>query len=431
MATLESRGRSGKMRASVRPLVTICAVVMFLLLPVQFVYLPLRMSAADVWVVATLPLYWMALVSLRQPVRLPYLGAMLFLLAATTLASLVSADPVGGLAVALKEVYLYTWMVTMAGVFTLSEPAARRRLLLAWYAAAAVNGALILAQFVHPPLLQQMNSAVGALGGTLDPYRPSGLMANTNAAATFQLIGFVPLVALRLPARTLVPLGLFEVASIVGTGSMGAMLALVCGLAFALALLAVYARDLSSASSLVLRSSIVAALGAAAFLAFTSEASDIEARLQSVFLDRGERSAHTRFGIWDKGVQMLQEELPVMGIGPGRFRDLEGDEMHNDLLSFAVERGVLGLVGLCVLGALVIGRSMRTFRADPSPDGRWRVVFPAAVVALLAESQTHEVFHVREAWLVLALQEAVLWGAPRPASAPDGREPPARAEPAP
>ncbi|HZJ69688.1 MAG TPA: O-antigen ligase family protein, partial [Planctomycetota bacterium] len=188
------------------------------------------------------------------------------------------------------------------------------------------------------------------------------------------------------------------------------------GLACALALLAVYARDLSSASSLVLRSTLVAAVVAAAVLVFTSDVSEIEARLQSVFLDRGERSAHTRFGIWDRGMRILQEEVPVGGIGPGRFRELEGDEMHNDLLSFAVERGVLGLLGLCVIGALVVGRAMRTFRADPSPDGHWRVVFPAAVVALLAESQTHEVFHVREAWLVLALQEAVLLGALGPAA---------------
>lgn len=410
------------MRASVRPLVTICAVVMFLLLPVQFVYLPLRMSAADVWAVATMPLLWVALARLRQTVRLPYLAALLFVLAATLLASLLSADPVGGLAVALKETYLYAWMVTMAAVFALGGPRTPRRLLQAWYAGVAVNGALILAQFVHPPLQQQMNAAVGALGGTLDPYRPSGLMANTNAAAVFQLMGFVPLVALRLPPRTLVPLGLFTLASIVATGSMGAMLAWAAGLACALALLAVYARDLSSASSLVLRSTLVAAVVAAAVLVFTSDVSEIEARLQSVFLDRGERSAHTRFGIWDRGVRILQEEVPVGGIGPGRFRELEGDEMHNDLLSFAVERGVLGLLGLCVIGALVVGRAMRTFRADPSPDGRWRVVFPAAVVALLAESQTHEVFHVREAWLVLALQEAVLLGALGPAApaAPPG-----------
>jgi hypothetical protein len=237
------------MRASVRPLVTICAVVMFLLLPVQFVYLPLRMSAADVWAVATMPLLWVALARLRQTVRLPYLAAMLFVLAATLLASLLSADPVGGLAVALKETYLYAWMVTMAAVFALGGPQTPRRLLQAWYAGVAVNGALILAQFVHPPLQQQMNAAVGALGGTLDPYRPSGLMANTNAAAVFQLMGFVPLVALRLPPRTLVSLGLFTLASIVATGSMGAMLAWAAGLACALALLAVYARDLSSASS--------------------------------------------------------------------------------------------------------------------------------------------------------------------------------------
>jgi hypothetical protein len=36
-------------------------------------------------------------------------------------------------------------------------------------------------------------------------------------------------------------------------------------------------------------------------------------------------------------------------------------------------------------------------------------VFPAAIVATLFESLTHQTFHFRELWVVLALQEAMLF----------------------
>jgi hypothetical protein len=37
------------------------------------------------------------------------------------------------------------------------------------------------------------------------------------------------------------------------------------------------------------------------------------------------------------------------------------------------------------------------------------VVFIAALMAILVESLTHQIFHTREMWLVLALLEAVLY----------------------
>jgi hypothetical protein len=40
-------------------------------------------------------------------------------------------------------------------------------------------------------------------------------------------------------------------------------------------------------------------------------------------------------------------------------------------------------------------------------------VFPAALAAAMAASLTHEVFHSREVWLVLAVQEAFLGRARR------------------
>ena len=37
------------------------------------------------------------------------------------------------------------------------------------------------------------------------------------------------------------------------------------------------------------------------------------------------------------------------------------------------------------------------------------VVFLAMLIATIVESLTHQVFHTRELWLVLAVQEAVLY----------------------
>jgi hypothetical protein len=60
-------------------------------------------------------------------------------------------------------------------------------------------------------------------------------------------------------------------------------------------------------------------------------------------------------------------------------------------------------------------RSITVLGADRSPAARGRIVFPAAAAAFLVESLTHEVFHMRSLWLLVALQEATLWRARRQA----------------
>jgi O-antigen ligase len=100
----------------------------------------------------------------------------------------------------------------------------------------------------------------------------------------------------------------------------------------------------------------------------------------------------------------------VWGIGPDQYRevDLLQKPLHNDLLAFAVERGVIGLLGLVAFAALALYRAARRWR-DPARSPTERaldLVFLAAVVGFMVHAQFHQIFHHRAIWLVLALLEA-------------------------
>jgi hypothetical protein len=93
-----------------------------------------------------------------------------------------------------------------------------------------------------------------------------------------------------------------------------------------------------------------------------------------------------------------------------------------------VERGLLGTLGLVSFAIIAVGRAASIFLiANKEPAGARLavVVFLAAMIAILVESLTHQVFHFRELWLVLALQEALLFKmatSGRPVFAPEGEQ---------
>src|SRR5690606_5374458 len=101
------------------------------------------------------------------------------------------------------------------------------------------------------------------------------------------------------------------------------------------------------------------------------------------------------------------------GIGPENFRYVakQGKQLHNDSLAFLVERGPFGLLGLILLFIVAFLRAgVLVVRAKRHPGvvSAALVVFLAALVAGLFESMTHQVFHFRALWVVLAFQEAAL-----------------------
>jgi O-antigen ligase len=115
------------------------------------------------------------------------------------------------------------------------------------------------------------------------------------------------------------------------------------------------------------------------------------------------------------------------GVGPENFRVVDAaqndNQLHNDTLAFLVERGLLGLFGLGLFAGITLLKALQILNIYRKHPGRARwgvVVFLAALAATFVESLTHQVFHTRELWLVLAFQEAVLY---KMATSENGIEP--------
>jgi len=388
--------------------VTACVFVLLLLLPLKAVVLPLNMSPADLWAGLTLPLCWVVLTRQSRPIRLPYLPAILLILLATLMASLLSADPAAGLVAAVQDAYLYAWLVTLAAVFAAVDARAHRALLWAWCAGATAHAALLVAQFVHQPLIGATQDALGLVVTEYELDRPGGLTLNSNTAAMFQVLAFVPLVLLNLRGALLAALAALNAAAILATGSMGALVSMAAGVVVGTAVVLLLAGDTRTVARLAARSALALGLGLAALALLMQAGPELGEQVESTSWARHERSASGRYEIWGRGVDLLTSETPWWGIGPDRFRQITGHEMHNDALGFAVERGLLGLAGLCLLVALAAARSVELFRVECAAGRLQAAVFPAAVAASVAASLTHEVFHTREIWLLLALQEAGL-----------------------
>ena len=121
-----------------------------------------------------------------------------------------------------------------------------------------------------------------------------------------------------------------------------------------------------------------------------------------------------RFQLWEEG---LERSTP-WGVGPGalRVRLTSGVDvnvgLHNDLLSFYGERGVLGACGLLALLGAIGLRLLSAWRATPVSADSAAIfgVFLGSLLAVGVQSQTHQVFHFRFLWSTLAFLEcAVFW----------------------
>jgi O-antigen ligase len=92
----------------------------------------------------------------------------------------------------------------------------------------------------------------------------------------------------------------------------------------------------------------------------------------------------------------LYQRFPL-GIGPGTC------DLHNDYIAFLFERGPLGLIGWLWLVASGLLGSWRTARAQEDLFSRWQVLtFGAAFLSIMVNSLSHEVFHFRQVWMLMA-----------------------------
>jgi hypothetical protein len=384
---------------------------MFVTLPAEMLKLPFNVTLVDVWVAASLPLIWLSIPRGRQAVSLYYVVPM-WLIFVGSFASMFVAPALGNsLIVLLKEVFAFVWFITLAVVLVRLNSKDLRRIFMLWSAVVLAHGALIVAQFLWPELWYFMGAIMGRAQHEI--YRPSGMFSNANAAAFFQLLGFVPLLLARLPRRQSAILGLSLLATMLATGSMGAVVSFVGGWGAALAVLAAKGHYAAIARGAV-RLAVAGVLIGGLALLVISQNERYQTHLQRIIIGRAGRSSESRFDLWERGADVIaRKDVFLWGVGPENFRVVDGqdDQLHNDFLAFAVERGLVSTLGLGLFALLAMIRAVNVFllaeSARPAAQELAVAVLLAAMVAAFVYSLTHQVFHNRQLWIILAFQEAL------------------------
>lgn len=389
-------------------------VGMFVLMPIELVKLPLNVSLVDVWTLAALPIIWLSIPRGRQKLTMYYTIPMWLILVASFASTLGAPAARNGMVVVAKEIFVYIWFLTI--VIALVQLPVRdfQRVLVVWSVVALAHGLVIIAQFLSPQLWQLTAEYLGR-GEGYDIYRPSGLLANANAAAFFQLLGFVPLMLAGFSRRSGIVLGLFLLGSMLSTGSMASILSFIAGAGVALGILVLRGRIKIIVTFSARLAVVVAILGSLLFVVI-SQNERAQTHLPSILVGRAGRSSESRFSLWERGVDVIVEEkVFLLGVGPENFRvvDGAGKQLHNDFMAFSVERGLIGIMGLGLFTIMAMIRALNIFLLSDRP-GRSNaelvvIVLLAAMFAAFIYSITHQIFHNRQLWMVLALQEAIFF----------------------
>lgn len=388
---------------------------MLLLLPMDLIKLPLNMTLVDCWILLGLPIFWLTFMRGYYVISWSYAIPMWLILVASFVSSFGAQAPVSSFIVIVKEIYAYLWFVTLTALLARLTAKDFRRFIVVWAVMVFLQGFMIVGQFVFPALWRLTASFVGN-ERDFDIYRPAGLFLNANSAALFQLLGFVPVVLASRSSKVTMLLVLLLLPTMLLTGSMGAALAFAAGFTVAMLAIAFCGHLAVLMRTFVQLALVLVVLGGLLFF-IISQNQRYQEHFARIFFGRSERSSEGRFDLWQRGFDVfLDHEVLLWGVGPENFREVDAkmtdNQLHNDFLAFTVERGLLGALGLGLLGILAVGRAAYMILICHKYPARAQlsvVVFLAAMIATIVESLTHQVFHFRELWLVLACQEAMFF----------------------
>ena len=73
-------------------------------------------------------------------------------------------------------------------------------------------------------------------------------------------------------------------------------------------------------------------------------------------------------------------------------------------------RGLIAVAGLILIAIIAVGKAvqlLQMYSRYPERTGLVVIVFLAIIASMFVVSLTHQIFHAREMWVVLAVQEAI------------------------
>lgn len=377
----------------------------------QFLALPSNLTSVDFWNVLFIPICWLYLIRIRQPVRFPYALGMWLILLGSFIGTFSALNPLASFIFISKEVYIYIWFVSLVTIFASLEPSTLRRILIVWLVVALLHGVVLVAEFVSPNFYEFFISFLGSIGRVDVRYigRPAGFFDNPVWAALFQLMSFVPLLLVGFRRQVTLLLGMVLLLSILATASLGALTSLLGASVVAVIILLLMGSHLK----FLLWLATVITVGAGLFLFSINQFPRVLASLEHLTTDRAAHTSGERLHLWEGGLDVLFSPNSILGVGPDNYRDfLENKTLHNDTLEFGVERGVIGLLGLALFAVEALSNAAKILLKQIKSGDTARpsgVLFLAMLFGIFLESNAHQIFHFRSVWMGLALLEATYY----------------------
>ena len=130
---------------------------------------------------------------------------------------------------------------------------------------------------------------------------------------------------------------------------------------------------------------------------------------------RFSRSFDVRIITWKTGLDTFIKNPIGSGIGPAGFKEVGPEvelttselikiELHSDWLSFLVERGLIGFLGIVLLFCAIAKMLLQTTKtSNSSREKLWITGLSGMFIFALSFSFTHEILHFRHVWCAFAL----------------------------
>jgi hypothetical protein len=380
-----------------------------------------------------------AIISRRRRMVMPAAGPLLLVALISAIAVVFSVAPGTGLLNLLIEAYLVTLLWTAAS--ELRRRPDRMAIVTAVWAVAACFWAFLLVG-------TQWHLLPGGLQHLLVQSDSSGRAAaaahNPNLAASYLVTSVFVVLASPWPRSRLVrgAVCAWLMTAVVVSGSNGALLGAIIGGGLLLALRV--NRRSSHVGRTLVGATLAVTAGVAVFAAVAAHPTINQGTADKLAQSSGKHGAlkdnvgrinnsvSTRVTIWSSALKGGFDNS-ALGVGVGEAQTIQvGNQtldksLHNDVLAFLLERGIVGLAALILLVAVILRWSKALMRAGPTRiNGQvWNLqALAAGVVANLVISLTHESYHFRHVWLLFAL----VWVAADmvTAPAPQRAEQPAR-----
>jgi hypothetical protein len=380
------------------------SILVLCLLPIEWLMLPFRLKVAD-FALVLLTLYGLGKAwRTHQRLEFPLLLPIWLILLASLIATLVGFAHPDSIMAIVQEVYLFTWFIVLSNVLKTFPLSDLDRLMKIWSVIALAEAATTLMGMLR----------IGPRLFSTEFGRAVGTYVNPNAAAAYLSVSFFVLLATSWPIWLRSVFGIWLLAGMFGTGSMGALFATIGSLA----VLAVVYPIVKNRQATTLWGGVVGVgvgiLGVMLFILslwpslLPDIGLDTSGQLFAITVRRFPRSLAGRLTTMEQAWSVYS--LHPWGIGPATsyLHIPIGISLHNDFLAFAVERGPLGFIGWLWLVGSTLLAPLRTAYQCTDRHQRWRVlVLGAGFLACAMNALTHEVSHFRQVWVLMAFLFAV------------------------